>query len=176
MYKKLIFSTMLFGLMACGGSNSTSDLSQFTGSSAQTLTGQFIDSAVEGLHYETESQQGNTNERGEFNYRPGENIIFSIGSIIFPSTPVNRVITPLDIFQTNDINNLSVVNMLRLLQSLDADGNADNGIKILQIVHTLAQGLSIDFAATDFSGSGFTNSIFSVSSGGMYSGSSSMFV
>ncbi len=55
------------------------------------------------------------------------------------------MITPLNVFNSEDINQAEVVNTLRLLQSLDTDGDADNGIQISAEVHSAAMGLSIDF-------------------------------
>ena len=109
-------------------------------------TGVFIDSAVSGLHYSTPSQNGTTNEKGEFTYLIGEQITFSIGDIHFPAVDADAIISPLDIFATEDVNNTSVTNMLRLLQSLDVDGIAENGIEISDLTHQLASGLSVDFA------------------------------
>lgn len=54
------------------------------------------------------------------------------------------------VFSTDDIEAIEVVNMLRLLQSLDVDGQPDNGIEISQTVHDLAANLSIDFSDVNF--------------------------
>lgn len=115
-----------------------------------TYTGIFLDSAVEGLTYTTESSSGLTNENGEFTYQLDENIEFSIGGITFPAIPAKSVITPLDVFNTQDLNHTSVVNTLRLLQTLDLDGNAENGIQISTEVRELAELVSVDFSSLDF--------------------------
>ncbi|MBL4826771.1 MAG: DM13 domain-containing protein, partial [Spongiibacteraceae bacterium] len=107
-------------------------------------------SAVEGLNYRTATQAGMTNQEGEFTYQAGESIIFSIGDIDFPSVDAEEQLTPLDIFQTADYENVGVVNMLRLLQTLDEDGVAGNGIVIASNVHSDAAGLTLDFTAPDF--------------------------
>lgn len=115
-----------------------------------TFTGRFLDSAVENLNYSTGSQTGMTNSEGEFQYQLGENVVFSIGELALPATEVKSLLTPLDLFGTRDINHVSVVNLLRLLQSLDEDGDATNGIVIPQMAHDMATGLTADFASAEF--------------------------
>lgn len=132
-------------LSACGGGDSTQ--SQQTENS---LKGYFVDSAVENLNYITSSGAGSTDESGEFTYLLDEDITFSVGDITFPTVPAESIMTPLALFATDDIDNSSVVNTLRLLQSLDADGDVSNGIVILPQAHTLASGLSVDFSSDNF--------------------------
>ena len=152
-YKLLIPSALVLCLTACGSDSSTSE-APITPEPAlpevSTYTGQFFDSAVAGLNYKTASQSGQTNQLGEFQFQGKESIIFSIGGIELPSTVANLYLTPLDIYQTQDTNQIEVVNLLRLLQSLDADGDASNGIEIEESVHQLAANLTIDFSASDF--------------------------
>lgn len=151
----LIASLLSLGLIACGGGGGgrSNTLTEIPEVETQTLTGTFIDAPVQGLKFQTESQSGITNEAGEFIYQAGETISFSIGGTSFFTVAAKSEITPLDIFQTDDFNDIAVVNMLRLLQSLDADGIADNGIEIAANVHVLAEGLSIDFSDPDFENS-----------------------
>jgi len=113
-------------------------------------TGMFLDSAVTGLNYKTASQSGTTNALGEFNFQTNETITFSIGDIELPSTTAALYLTPLELYQTKDINQIEVVNLIRLLQSLDMDGDASNGIEIDDSVHQLAANLDIDFSSNDF--------------------------
>ena len=152
-YKLLISSALALCLTACGSDSSTSE-APITPEPAlpevSTYTGQFFDSAVAGLNYKTASQSGQTNQLGEFQFQDKESIIFSIGGIALPSTVANLYLTPLDIYQTRDTNQIEVINLLRLLQSLDADGDASNGIEIEESVHQLAANLTIDFSASDF--------------------------
>jgi len=138
-----------------------------------TFTGVFIDSAVEGLNYKTETQEGTTNENGEFIYQLGETVTFSIGGISFPPVDVQSTITPLDVFNTEDLTHEGVVNMLRLLQTLDEDGIPENGIKIIDLAHTLAENITINFTDESFSSlidvalalySGVNNSLISEAS------------
>ena len=152
-YKLLISSALVLCLTACGSDSSTSE-APITPEPAlpevSTYTGQFFDSAVAGLNYKTASQSGQTNQLGEFQFQDKESIIFSIGGIALPSTVASVYLTPLDIYQTRDTNQIEVINLLRLLQSLDADGDASNGIEIEESVHQSAANLTIDFSASDF--------------------------
>lgn len=95
------------------------------------LTGVFVDSPVSGLSYNSASvEAGQTDENGEFSYFRGEQLSFYIGDLVFPETPASSVISPLDLFATDNAFNQSVVNTIRLLQSLDTDGDPTNGITL----------------------------------------------
>jgi len=151
-YKLLLTSALTLILTACGSENNDNS-AQITlppEPSPTIYTGQFLDSAVAGLTYKTASQTGQTNELGEFYFQENETITFSIGGIELPSVSASLFITPLDLYQTNNINQIEVVNLLRLLQSLDDDGDASNGISITETSQQLAAELNIDFSANDF--------------------------
>ncbi len=105
---------------------------------------------MQGLKYQTATQSGTTNAMGEFIYQLGEKVTFSIGGITFPEVDVKAIITPLDIFKTENLEHSGVINMLRLLQTLDVDGNAENGIELSALIHTLAANLTIDFTSQTF--------------------------
>ncbi len=99
-------------------------------------TGQFVDSPVAGIQYKRYTSEGNllmhgeTNELGEFDFFEGDEIIFYVGEMELPKTKANSIITPLDLVDTDDPENTTVINISRVLQSLDQDGNPENGIKI----------------------------------------------
>lgn len=118
---------------------------------ATPSTGKFIDSAVSGIRYSTATQNGMTNDAGEFQYMPGETVTFSIGAIELPPVLAKDVLTPLDIAERNDPSDQKVVNMLVLLQSLDEDSDPANGIKIPAQAHTISQrNLQLDVPSTTF--------------------------
>lgn len=158
MIKSLFITGVLFCLTACGGDSSSLSVNQSTSEVIKevttppviTYTGVFLDSAVEGLSYKTTSQNGKTNNLGEFVFQSDELITFSIGSITFPEIKASLLMTPLDVFNTSDINNSEVVNLLRLLQSLDTDGDASNNIQISEEVHLLATGITLNFSDENF--------------------------
>jgi hypothetical protein len=149
MKKRLIISALSMSLLACGGGSDNSVTPDVTAPSVM-LEGVFIDSPVENLHYQTASSSGTTSMDGEFNYQAGEKIIFSIGDITFPEVEAKAVVTPLDLFSTQNINDPSVVNTIRLLQSLDEDANPQNGILIPEKAHELSAGLTLDFTHSNF--------------------------
>jgi len=110
-------------LSACGGGGGDAP-------TPTVLTGVFVDSPVNGISYNTATQSGKTNAKGEFSYLSGENVTFAIGRIQLPAVAAKATVTPLDIAKTTDVNNQIVSNILVLLQSLDEDGNPANGITI----------------------------------------------
>ncbi|MGI9277822.1 MAG: choice-of-anchor I family protein [Endozoicomonas sp.] len=97
------------------GCNSNSD------ESPETKTGQFIDAAVSGISYRTETLSGTTGPNGEYDYEEGETVIFSIGGLDFPPVTATGVVTPLDWSETRNVHDPIVTNIARLLQSLDQD-------------------------------------------------------
>ncbi len=92
--------------------------------------GHFIDSPVAGLTYETPTQSGVTDVSGGFDYFPGERVHLFAGSVYLGSPLADQKTTPLDVFESNDLEDNAVINMARLLQSLDADGEPKGGINI----------------------------------------------
>ncbi len=94
----------------------------------------FIDSPVEGMTFQTPTHNGLTDESGAFDYFPGETVELSIGGIPIGSTLVDHKISPLDMFANSDLDDPRVINMARLLQSLDADATPQKGILITDTV------------------------------------------
>jgi hypothetical protein len=117
---------------------------------ATVMTGRFVDSAVEGLNYSTDSQRGITNAAGGFRFLPGETVVFGLGDLQFPAVEAAQILTPLELAGVGDINNTGVVNMARLLQSLDQDCNPDNGITISGEALLSAANLELDFESPNF--------------------------
>lgn len=112
-------------------------------SPAPVVTGVFLDAAVSNMGYRTATQEGVTNNNGEFTYQIGELITFYIGGLELPSVVAASIITPLDIANTESLTDNQLINILRLLQSLDADGDASNGIEITAAA--IAAGAILDF-------------------------------
>jgi hypothetical protein len=151
-FKKQIWLTaaLLLTLTACGGGG---DSTTATATATETVsTGVFIDSAVEGLQYETATRSGTTNSLGEYDYLAGETVTFSIGGIVLGSTIAGPVVTPLSLVpDATSATNPVVTNIVRLLLSLDSDGDPDNGITISSEVTTAANDLAVDFSVADLS-------------------------
>ena len=117
---------------------------------SQVRQGVFLDSAVEGLEYESGDQFGVTDEYGGFWYEPGKTVTFRIGDILLGEAFANPEMTPLDLVKGADTyTHPTVTNMIRFLQTLDDDLNPDNGIRIPE---GAGYGETIDFnsASEDF--------------------------
>lgn len=115
-------------------------------------TGTLVDSEVVGINFSTATQSGTTNINGEFTYRPGETITFSVGGIDLPPVLAEQLITPLQLAASELVNDETSMNIARFLQSIDEDGNPENGIQISAETHAAAANLSLDFeqSAVDF--------------------------
>lgn len=113
-------------LAACGGGSSPS------ASLGTTNVATFIDSAVEGLAYKSASRSGLTDRNGNFPYSPGETVTFSIGNMVLGSVTVTgNKVTPLQIVpNAANASDPRVTRILRTLQTLDSDGDLNNGIQI----------------------------------------------
>ena len=108
--------------------------------------GVFVDSPVEGMDYGTDSEFGLTGLGGRFNYREGEIITFSIGDVILGQAAGKDMLTPIDLVPgAADETDSTVTNICRLLQSLDQDGNLQNGIQITAQIRDEVDGRAIDF-------------------------------
>lgn len=146
-YKKclLIFLTAS-GLSACGGGSDNQSTGTTPPVGDTLVTGKLQGTAIEGLRYATESQSALTNSNGEFRFREGETITFSIGGTDFPITQADTELNPFTItglnplvqetdiisaLSTQDGNSFdTAINISNLLQSLDSDGNPSNGINL----------------------------------------------
>lgn len=110
--------------------------------------GVFVDSPVEGLHYETDTRSGTTDSEGRFAYMEGENIAFSIGGVELGHALAQELMTPIHLVEgATDETHPMVTNMARFLQSLDGDGDTDNGITITPEIMEEMVGWQIDFSA-----------------------------
>jgi len=114
-----------------------------------TLTGT-LTGAVKGLKYKTATQMGETNSKGEFSYLEGETISFSIGDIKLPTISAQKNISAYTLADNNALDSAVALNITRLLQTLDQDGNYDNGIEITAMAHTIATGMTVDFSSSRF--------------------------
>lgn len=109
-------------LASCGGGG---------GSAVEpALRGQFIDSPVAGLTYATATKSGTTEADGSFEYVRGEQVTFSLGSIVFPKVKASLIVTPLSMAPGNLVDSDEAQNIAYLLQALDDDGVPANGINI----------------------------------------------
>ncbi|MEM7257530.1 MAG: DM13 domain-containing protein [Pseudomonadota bacterium] len=151
-YTTLLLGSITLSLTACGGSESSgsSTTPAESNNTPQVLNGRLVDSAVTGMGYETATRTGTTDANGTFEYLANETVTFSLGDITLPAVQADTLITPLDIFATNNIGDARVINLTRLLQTLDTDGDATNGITLSSEAAASATGLSVDFTSAEF--------------------------
>ncbi|MBD3755844.1 MAG: choice-of-anchor K domain-containing protein, partial [Gammaproteobacteria bacterium] len=116
-----------------------------------TVTAQLVDGIVEGLAYVTSSGvSGLTDEAGAFSYREGDSVTFMVGNVVIGTASAEDLsagqvfLQDLADVSRSDLNDEYVENMAVFLQSLDADGNADNGITITPEVLAKFEGVSLD--------------------------------
>lgn len=119
-------------------------------STTGSRSGTFVDSAVAGITFTNQPSgiTGTTDAQGRFTFEPGDEVTFSIGDLSLPSTTARGVVTPLTIAGTDDPFDVVATNIARLLQSLDSDGDASNGIDIASGAADVAT--AVDFSAEDF--------------------------
>ncbi|MCB5163091.1 choice-of-anchor K domain-containing protein [Marinomonas sp. E8] len=116
-----------------------------------TVTAKLVDGIVEGLAYVTTSGvSGLTDANGSFSYVEGDTVTFMVGDVVIGTADENDLAAGQVFLQDlanvgrSDLNNEYVENMAVFLQSLDADGNADNGITITPEVFAQFEGVSLD--------------------------------
>ena len=123
---------LVLALAGCfgGGGGGSSD------SHPSVNTGTFVDSAVSGLDYQgSTTAAGLTDDQGQFNYQGGETLTFSICDLELGSSVGAAVLTPLNVVEgAGSAEDQRVTNMLILLQTLDADGDLNNGIQITDAI------------------------------------------
>ena len=165
--------SLIIMLSGCGGGGGGSSSESDEVNTAEIYSGALNAFPVKGLHYETETLSGMTDEQGGYQYREGEIINFSLGDTQLGSAPGVPEITPFDwlgITPSTDESELVtllkrpmissldlVLNASSLLLSLDVDANAENGID-LGGAHEFLLGQELEMAikAKDF---GSTNAI-----------------
>ena len=135
-HKSQIFislSILILLLSSCTGQkgNSSSSSNNSSGESKPTvLTGNFLDSAVEGIDFVSGSQHGTTDTSGAFSYEDGETVRFSIGKVLLGEGTGSSTMTPVNLVPDGGLNHQAVINIARFLQTLDADGDPSNGISV----------------------------------------------
>jgi len=148
-------SQCAFFFSSGGGSSSSDDEDDRAGLVVKVSDGQFIDAPVQGVNYISGSLSGVTGSNGEFQYETGNTVRFFIGDIALGGEVSGKaMITPLDLVENGAIDTPAVINIARLLQSLDSDPG-DEVITIPAEVRAAAvrsnEGLSSAVEFLDFS-------------------------
>ncbi len=113
-------------LTGCGGGSDSISTAYSSDSTDTTQTGTFVDAPVAGLTYQTPSLNAETDVNGHFEYKPGESITFKLGGLKIGSVGGAGYATPKSFGSTTAAANLAYI-----LQNIDTDGNATNGVIIL---------------------------------------------
>ena len=120
-----------FLMVGCGSEATTSTNNTPEITNAKKSIGYYVDAEVAGVHYKCGSFEGNTTKDGAFDYELDKDCIFSLGDVklreVNASVLSDRNMTILE-------DNLEVA---RMLQSMDRDGNASNGIDIPKEAHSV---------------------------------------
>lgn len=125
-------------LAACGGGSSSSSGEQ---------QGRFIDSAVKGVSYTCSSgKTGLTDSNGGFSCPKDDTVTFAVGGIVLGTVAMQGVITP----YTLQTSSAAALDIAQLLQTLDEDGNAENGLQISHQARELAATCLAGPGASDF--------------------------
>ncbi|WP_111657355.1 hypothetical protein [Isoalcanivorax indicus] len=122
-------------IAACGGGGSGGG----KGGGGTTSTGVFLDAEVEGLtwHASPSGLAGTTNAAGEFLYRDGDTVSFSVGAILLGSAPAVGIMTPQTLASAMDADTLLqagvtaadvALNIAIFLQTFDSEQG--DGIRI----------------------------------------------
>jgi hypothetical protein len=109
---------------------------------------------VAGLNYNCDGVTGVTTNLGEFQYVTGKSCTFAIGGIVLGTGTGAALMYPVSLVAGAQpgVDNAAVTDIARLLQSLDDDGNPDNGIVISGAVRTAlaSASLSAGFGTAGF--------------------------
>lgn len=123
------------------------------------LTGQFLHTPTQGVRYTTATQAGITDANGHFQYLEGEVVSFFIGGLLLGEATGNSNVSIFDLVEGADAvtgNALRqsidksipfnrVINIATLLQTLDRDNNAENGVTLTLPVTRLFEADSVHF-------------------------------
>ncbi|RYF34146.1 MAG: esterase-like activity of phytase family protein [Comamonadaceae bacterium] len=131
------------------GAGGTTQVPPTTPGVAGTVTGTFLDAAVEGLDYVSGAgAKAVTSAAGEFTCKDGETVVFSAGAVALGNAACGATVTPLTLAGATDIKTDAVVNRLLALQTLDDDADPSNGIRLTAPLKAALTAGALDFAAT----------------------------
>lgn len=135
MVKKIVSLGLVLGtaliLSGCSGGGDSS--SPVTSVGTASGSGTYVDAAVAGITFECGAFRGTTGSDGSFTFEPNAGCTFSLNQMLLRSVPSGDLYDGVIIFEDNGT-------VGQLLQNLDSDGNASNGITIPEgVVSFLAE-------------------------------------
>ena len=155
LFRVSIGLSFAFIINGCGGGgNSITNLQTSEASSIKEAT--FIDGVVKGARYICGDIEGFTSKDGIFKYIEGQSVKFYAGNIFLgeaipvdkPKSLVNiktqKIVTPLELTNSKELNNSKVINLVKFLMAIDSDKNASNGIDINNSNRALDKNISIN--------------------------------
>ncbi len=117
--KLLSIALLSISMIGCGS------LSDSEVNAEDLGVGYYVDSSVEGVEYDCgDAPKGTTDSSGKFTFEKGESCEFSVGGKLLREVSSSALIDGITLVERNDRN-------IQFLQTLDNDGDASNGIKIL---------------------------------------------
>jgi hypothetical protein len=121
-----VISVIGLGFTACGSSSSN------TTTENNIKIGTFVDAPVYGLHYTTTTQDGYTNNKGEFKYKNGEKVEFFLNTLSLGKVKASPLITPYTLAGDTNISNPSnkATNIALLLQNFDSNRSDVNILNV----------------------------------------------
>lgn len=124
-----LFATIV---SACGGGGGGGSDPSSTSPTATLKKGQFVDSPVANLEYQSGSTSGVTDSNGYFEYSAdGDLVTFSIGGQILGTARTGPQVHVFDLASAGDQTDATRGwRIAQLLQTLDSDGDTTNGIQL----------------------------------------------
>ena len=134
-------------LCACGGSGDGGSSNE----PVNALTGVFVDARVAGLEVEGPSGRSQTDALGRFDYAADDTLQFLIGDILLGATTGAAIVTPIQLVPGATGEDLfadppAVLNIVRLMLTLDGDFDAANGLQITAQARAAGQARALNFA------------------------------
>jgi len=105
-------------------------------------TGYYVDEAVEGVDFICGKQEGITDYNGMFRFEHGEGCHFKLGYLNLRDINGSNLEDNISILEDN-------ISVAKLLQTIDKDGNATNGIQILKDTAKILKESNIDSIPQD---------------------------
>jgi hypothetical protein len=117
--KLLVISLLLIFMVGCGS------LSDGVVDEENLGVAYYVDSAVEGVEYQCgNAPKGTTNNKGKIIFEKGKGCKLYIGDKLLREISSSALIDNITLVERNDDN-------IQFLQTLDNDGDANNGIRII---------------------------------------------